>query len=83
MSTEDEFDIDESYLGVPVDLLKDFEEEASPELKERVIRSLRRRRLGAHVLIFSWSALGAVAREFLSMVYSLVEPKESNRGGSD
>lgn len=74
---------DEEDLGAPVDELRDFEEDASPELKRRVISSLRRRQLGAHVLVFSWSALTAVAREFLEMVYSFVEPGDSNRGGRD
>jgi hypothetical protein len=70
-------------LGAPIQELKDLEVEASPRLMQRVLGSLRRRQLSAHLLTFSWSVLAAVAVEFLTMIHSLFgstrdEPGDGN-----
>ena len=74
---------DEEDLGEPIAELENFEEAVSPALIDRVLSSVRRRRFAGHVLMFTWSAFGAVAVEFLTMVHSLFEPNKADRGDGD
>lgn len=67
-------------LGEPIDELRELAEVPSAGFIESIRRSLQRRSLGSQLASLGWSGLGAVAVEFLHMIYALFQDKPSDRG---
>ena len=79
---EDDFDDEREGiedLGDPVRELRELREPASPGLLARVLRSVRRRSLGAQLATLGWTALGEVFLELAKLVHALFQ-SDTTRG---
>ena len=79
MPDEDDALLDED-LGDPIAELRDLQEPVSAGFMGRVVRSLRRRSLGSQLATLSWTAMGEVFLEFIKVIHTLLQPRNSDQG---
>lgn len=70
-------------LGAPIDELRSLRVDAPSGFVGRLRRVLQRRALGSQVATLSWTGFGAVALEFLKVIFSIFEPPAPDEGGAD
>jgi hypothetical protein len=66
--------------GEPVEMLRNFQEDVSPEFLGRVHRSIHRRTVAAQVADFSWRTPGMILLELSKMLRQVLTAAAPGKG---